>query len=634
MKRFLVTTLVFLASFLVLAGWWNPGVECSTGGDALLDAGATICAQKPTTDTAPTDLSIRPPSAYAFGTQDPANLVLAGGMDEKSITVDDYTLAAADEVEITVNGVVVATLIEGVDFDCITSNDVCATALAIAIEALSGASASAIAAKAGIEPDQCGTWGLNTAIADSIAADGAFATSDNGTDGDILAKSNLAMLSNRITWESDQETYWGPCSAGVNRLCLVAGNQLILTAKSTELEMVSGVSLDVNGSYIWDAGRAARLGGECAVVNMADSSGFVIVCDQMEVSGDAHFKGDLSLYTSNGKLKLRDGTFLQLGSAGSDFLMQWGTDQTVDHVVESLSASGRIHLIEDVANFAMDWGHANPANPTLIIQSASSTAAHNIQVAHDQTNGVIATEAGDIHLVPAAGSYVTTSVDAYSSLWYHGATVTTTIGTQSVFVKFTDYENTGPEDPNGAAVGDPVTDDDITIANAGTYEVSIGSTFANSTAAQDMQISVKRVLATPLVVTDATNATPIVVTIDAAHNLLNGDMVTISGVGGNGAANGDFAVSNKAPTTFELEDLEHADVAGTGAYTTGGTVDATYPGNITISRRVSLTDLGRGAASGDCILAAGDILETAIANTDGTGNLVVTQMSMRVKRIQ
>lgn len=212
MNRFLIAALVLLAPFSVLAeGFWNPGVEGQIGGDTVIDPGSGICVQAPTTDVAPSDLAIRPASAWSFGTQDAANLILAGGMDEKFITVGDYTIAAADEVEITVNGVVIATLIEGVDFDCITSNDVCAVNLAIAIEAVSGTSASAVAAKVGIEPDQCGTWGLSTTITD--AGGGAFATSDNGTDG-VVRIGPIAAMGDidlngayKIIWDADGDTY-------------------------------------------------------------------------------------------------------------------------------------------------------------------------------------------------------------------------------------------------------------------------------------------------------------------------------------------------------------------------------------------------------------------------------------------
>lgn len=70
-------------------------------------------------------------------------------------------------------------------------------------------------------------------------------------------------------------------------------------------------------------------------------------------------------------------------------------------------------------------------------------------------------------------------------------------------------------------------------------------------------------------ITGATHASPIVVT-SAAHGLSNGTRVTITGVGGNTAANGTFVVANKTADTFELEGS-----TGNGAYTSGGTWNAT-----------------------------------------------------------
>jgi hypothetical protein len=56
---------------------------------------------------------------------------------------------------------------------------------------------------------------------------------------------------------------------------------------------------------------------------------------------------------------------------------------------------------------------------------------------------------------------------------------------------------------------------------------------------------------TGIVVTGATNATPIVITANA-HGYNNGDYVIISGVKGNTAANGTWAIANKTANTFEL----------------------------------------------------------------------------------
>lgn len=73
-------------------------------------------------------------------------------------------------------------------------------------------------------------------------------------------------------------------------------------------------------------------------------------------------------------------------------------------------------------------------------------------------------------------------------------------------------------------------------------------------------------------ITGATNATPIVITA-TSHGYANGDWVAITGVGGNANANGVFKVANQATNTFELTDpITGANIAGSGAYTSGGYV--------------------------------------------------------------
>lgn len=71
------------------------------------------------------------------------------------------------------------------------------------------------------------------------------------------------------------------------------------------------------------------------------------------------------------------------------------------------------------------------------------------------------------------------------------------------------------------------------------------------------------------VVAGASNASPIVIT-DADHGLTTGTAVTISGVGGNTAANGTFVVTRINANTFSLNGS-----VGNGAYTSGGTWHAT-----------------------------------------------------------
>lgn len=83
------------------------------------------------------------------------------------------------------------------------------------------------------------------------------------------------------------------------------------------------------------------------------------------------------------------------------------------------------------------------------------------------------------------------------------------------------------------------------------------------------------VFGTSLAISGATNATPIVIT-SATHGLSDGDPVTISAVGGNTNANGNFwaKVTGYSTTTFALysDKALTTPVAGNSNYTTGGVV--------------------------------------------------------------
>lgn len=68
-------------------------------------------------------------------------------------------------------------------------------------------------------------------------------------------------------------------------------------------------------------------------------------------------------------------------------------------------------------------------------------------------------------------------------------------------------------------------------------------------------------------VSAATNASPIQITTSATNTLVTGQIVAISGVGGNTAANGTFTVTVLNNTQFTLNGS-----TGNGAYTSGGTV--------------------------------------------------------------
>lgn len=115
-------------------------------------------------------------------------------------------------------------------------------------------------------------------------------------------------------------------------------------------------------------------------------------------------------------------------------------------------------------------------------------------------------------------------------------------------------------------------------------------------------------------VTNATNASPIVITTSAAHLFASDDVVTIASVGGNTAANGTWVITVLSSTTFSLNGS-----TGSGAYTSGGTaVDN------------SLTPQAQIPSDGD-VLNEADFLPAFEALFDRTQFLALLAAGMRVK---
>ena len=75
-----------------------------------------------------------------------------------------------------------------------------------------------------------------------------------------------------------------------------------------------------------------------------------------------------------------------------------------------------------------------------------------------------------------------------------------------------------------------------------------------------------------LKVTDATNASPIVITTNNDHGLTTGDFVEITGVEGNTAANGLHKITVQSASTFSLLNADGSSTSGSGNYIGGGTL--------------------------------------------------------------
>ena len=109
-------------------------------------------------------------------------------------------------------------------------------------------------------------------------------------------------------------------------------------------------------------------------------------------------------------------------------------------------------------------------------------------------------------------------------------------------------------------------------------------------------------------ITGASNASPIVITVPNTAGLSNGDLVTISGVGGNTAANGNWVIQGLTATTFQLQNS-----TGNGAYTSGGT----YFAGIKIT-----TPTTAGLSNGQLVTISG-----VGGNTAANGSWTITNLT-------
>lgn len=125
-------------------------------------------------------------------------------------------------------------------------------------------------------------------------------------------------------------------------------------------------------------------------------------------------------------------------------------------------------------------------------------------------------------------------------------------------------------------------------------------------------------------VSGATNATPIVIACAAAHNLIAGDQVQVTGVGGNTNANTLAYVNPTDSTHFQMysDTALSLGIAGNAAYTSGGKVSQAWDisgwsGDYTAYIAIS------GASGGRSNVCIQD-------STDGFVNDIVTHVCMDV----
>jgi hypothetical protein len=171
---------------------------------------------------------------------------------------------------------------------------------------------------------------------------------------------------------------------------LVVGDVKLLGGGNIETVANNDLTLLPNGSgitIVGDAGSPGFLG--------TPTNDDMFIAGRFEADGNAYFDGTVRFSVPP---YLPDDIGLQFGTS-QDARIEFDTNQTVDSWMFGVDAVGRMLIVCEKADIPTDFGHAAEVNPTVRIQSADATTpAQNVYLQHNQTDGILGCEAGDLIL--------------------------------------------------------------------------------------------------------------------------------------------------------------------------------------------------------------------------------------------
>jgi len=203
--------------------------------------------------------------------------------------------------------------------------------------------------------------------------------------GHPLYLSNAADPDTHLQWTS------------ADKATLTLGNVGLYFAEATDITVgtTSGdLILAPAGGDVSVSGRLTNLSaalnlGTAAATGHSLASGDVLVGGKLEVDGVSYFDSDVTIASTR---------LLAFGGTTTG-VIQGSAVQTPDTIAIWTGALANSLLIGQYVDRSTDFAHAQQANPTLFIQSADATTiADWVSMAHDQTNGVIATGTGALSL--------------------------------------------------------------------------------------------------------------------------------------------------------------------------------------------------------------------------------------------
>lgn len=187
------------------------------------------------------------------------------------------------------------------------------------------------------------------------------------------------------------------------------------------------------------AGDYTRIGDAGTTSQGLAANDDLLVSGVLETNGAVYIDG--TAYVTTSGILFYDAIPLYLGS-GTDSTLQYSTVQTPDSVVWGVGADSKSIVIADEADKATDFAHALQTNPTIFIQSADqTTVADYISIAHDQTDGQIASGAGGLILDAPSGIVLRDSATTAIQVQNDG-TITTLLPAAGDYTRIGDVAGT------------------------------------------------------------------------------------------------------------------------------------------------------------------------------------------------
>lgn len=188
------------------------------------------------------------------------------------------------------------------------------------------------------------------------------------------------------------------------------GNNLILNIGAAGTDFTSGGGLNIAGTITSSAAATAFDANGADIIVTAAATEWIEGGTASEIPFVVGSATRAAVHASGARVV--NDHYWTIGTTTNNSTDAWGwnTAQTPDTGTYRVGTTSRLLLLIENGDQGTDFAKAQQTNPTLCLQSSDqTTTTDRICLAHDQTDGNVTTDGGDLNLTPAGGDVVIAS---------------------------------------------------------------------------------------------------------------------------------------------------------------------------------------------------------------------------------